>query len=609
MTVRTTRPSKPIRPDREDWLSEGEGPFRAHRSSLRCWAFFGLVVLASGGCRPAAGRPADPLVASYLDRYFAFYPSRATQAGRHEFDDRLETLTAPQRSAWLAFNRAFADSVLARLASQPNFDDRIDLDLLGRQIKRELFDLGTRDRPRRDPLFWSTPIAEATIFLLLRPERPLALRFRAARHRVEAIPGLAATAEASLATSGPSLVVPEFALLAAGQIKAAAVFYREGFVAAGASLPAIDLDSARVAGLAAARALDGLAGFCDSLATRATGNPRLGLDYSAVFALETGLDDPVDSVLAQAERDLELTVTEAARYGRSVWDSVLPGVAAPVDDRGALRLLFGAVARVRDSAVEPYLAYWQTLVPALEAFVRAHDLVTLPPDRTLVVGTSPPYFAGQSVGGVYGAGPFEPGAVTFLFVPVPGGSADAAGRASFFADFNRPFTKMIAAHELMPGHYLQGRIAAHGARPIRSIFADGVYTEGWGTFVERIMLEAGWGGPLEWLAHYKKQLENTARTIVDIRVHTKGLDRAGMVELVRDRAIQGDQLARNMWIRTLTTAPQITTYYLGNRQLRSIYLERKTQPGFVLGRFIDRMMSLGSVPISDYRQLVTAGPR
>ena len=168
---------------------------------------------------------------------------------------------------------------------------------------------------------------------------------------------------------------------------------------------------------------------------------------------------------------------------------------------------------------------------------------------------------------------------------------------------------MIAAHELMPGHDLQGRIAAHGARPIRSIFADGVYTEGWGTFVERIMLEAGWGGPLEWLAHYKKQLENTARTIVDIRVHTKGLDRAGMVELVRDRAIQGDQLARNMWIRTLTTAPQITTYYLGNRQLRSIYLERKTQPGFVLGRFIDRMMSLGSVPISDYRQLMTAGPR
>ena len=566
----------------------------------------GLAGLGSGGCRPATQSTADALVASYLDHYFALYPSRGTQAGRHEFDARLETLTAAELSAWLAFNQAIGESASTTLASGPSFDDRVDLDLLERQIKRERYDLVTRDRPRRDPLFWSTPIAEATIFLLLRPERPLATRFNAARQRVLALPGLAATARASLTSGDAARIVPEFATLASGQVRSAAAFYREGFIDAGASLPPAVLDSARAAGLVAAAALDVLAGFFDSLATRATGNARLGSDYPALFALETGIAEPVDSVLAEAERDLELTVTEAARYGRSVWDSVLPGVSPPVDDRQALRLLFGAVAVARDSVVEPYLAYWQSLVPALEAFVRAKDLATLPSDRTLAVGTSPPYFAGQSVGGVYGAGPFEPGAVTFLFVPVPSGSAGAAGRASFFADFNRPFTKMIAAHELIPGHYLQGRLAAHGSRPIRSIFADGVYTEGWGTFAERVMLEAGWGGPLEWLAHYKKQLENTARAIVDIRVHTKGLDRDGMVAFVRDRAIQGDQLAHNMWIRTLTTAPQITTYYLGNRQIRSIYLEAKQRPGFVLGRFIDRMMSLGAVPIPHYRRLVLA---
>ena len=574
---------------------------------FRSWTLFGLAVLAAGGCGPAS-RPqtAEGLVARYLDRYFAFYPSRATQAGRHEFDGRLETPTAESISGWVAFNRAIGDSVSAMLAAEPSFDDRIDLDLLDRQVRRELFDLVTRDRPRRDPLFWSTPIAEATVFLLLRPERPLAVRFNAARRRVEAMATLAATARATLATSDPSLIVPELAGLASGQVRSAADFYRTGFVAAGESLPAAVLDSARIAGIGAATALDRLAGFFDSLATTATGNARLGADYPAVFALETGIREPVDSVLAEASRDLEETVIEAARYGRSVWDSVLPGVAAPSDDRRALRLLFGAVTATRDSAVGPYLAYWQTLVPALEAFVRAKDLATLPPDRTLVVGTSPPYFAGQSVGGVYGAGPYEPGAVTFLFVPVPGGSADAEGRASFFADFNRPFTTMIAAHELIPGHYLQGRIAAHGARPIRAIFADGVYTEGWGTFVERVMLEAGWGGPLEWLAHYKKALENIARTIVDIRVHTQQLDRGAMVEFVRDQAIQGDQLARNMWMRTLTTAPQITTYYLGNRQIRSIYLELKARHGdrFVLRRFVDQMMSLGSVPIPQYRALM-----
>ena len=284
-------------------------------------------------------------------------------------------------------------------------------------------------------------------------------------------------------------------------------------------------------------------------------------------------------------------------------DTVVTDLQMPGMD--GLALLAAITARDPELPVILLTAHGSERVAVSAMKAGAFDYITKPPDldelRRLIARAT---VAGQSVGGVYGAGPFEPGAVTFLFVPVPSGAADAAGRASFFADFNRPFTKMIAAHELIPGHYLQGRLAAHGLRPIRSIFADGVYTEGWGTFAERVMLEAGWGGPLEWLAHYKKQLENTARTIVDIRVHTKGLSRDGMVALVRDRAIQGDQLARNMWQRTLTTAPQITTYYLGSRQIRSIYLEAKQRPGFVLGRFIDRMMSLGAVPIPHYRRLV-----
>ncbi len=569
------------------------------------------LLLAAVACRPAApDEAAGRLVTGYLDRYFAVYPTRATQAGRHEFDARLESLSTEQRSAWLAYNQAVSDSIETAMARGPAPDVRIDLELLHRQVGREVFDLVDRDRPRRDPLYWSAPLAEATLFLLLRGERPLAVRFAAARKRVEAIPDLARTARASLAGAPASEVVAEFAILAAGQIRSAAMFYRDGFGAAGASLPVAVLDSARLAGQGASRALDSLAAFFDSLAAQATGDARLGADYPALFARETGINDPVDSVLAQAERDLDVTVTEAAGYGRSVWDSVLPGVRQPPDDREALRLLFGAVSGIRDSVVAPYLAYWQSLVPALEAFVRANDLATLPAHRSLVVGTSPAYLAGQSVGGVYGAGPFEPNAVTFLFVPVPGGSANRSERASFFADFNRPFTRMIAAHELIPGHYLQGRIAAGVGRPVRAIFADGVYTEGWGTFVERLMLEAGWGGPLEWLAHYKKQLENIARTIVDIRVHTKGLDRGGLVDLVEGRAIQGSQLARNMWMRTLTTAPQITTYYLGNREIRSIYLEAKRRQGsdFVVGRFVDSMMSLGSVPIANYRSVVL-GPK
>ncbi len=561
-----------------------------------------VLIVAIQSASPA---PVPRLVDRYLASYFAFYPTRATQAGDTSRDAELEHFTPSRLAAWIRFNRAMGDSGRAALLASDR-DSRVDLHLMVRQTGRELFQFVNRRRAEDDPTFWVDPISEATVFLLLRPERSLAIRYAMARARVRQIPRYLRLAGAAFARLRPTRVAPEIVAGAADQLRAVAAFYRAGFVTAGSGLGQPVVDSAAVEGRAAALALEHGAAQLEALARRATGSPRLGADYAAVFRLETGVDDSLDLVLRRGERELTETRVEAARYARTVWDRVLPGRAMPSDDRDLLRAAFARLAEARDTEVGPYLAYWRGLVPQLEAFVRDHRIATIPDPRTLEVTTAPAFMAGQSVGGVFPAGPFAAEATTFLFVPVPSAGADSAGRARFFSDFNRPFTAMIAAHELMPGHYLQGKTAARGGHPIRAIFADPVYVEGWGTFAERVMLDAGWGGPLEWLAHYKKQLENAARLVVDIRVHAHGMSRDEMVRFVREEALQGEQLAANMWIRTLTTAPQITTYHLGDRQLRALMAAVREKEGtaFTVGRFMDRMMSLGSAPIGMYRELL-----
>jgi uncharacterized protein (DUF885 family) len=163
---------------------------------------------------------------------------------------------------------------------------------------------------------------------------------------------------------------------------------------------------------------------------------------------------------------------------------------------------------------------------------------------------------------------------------------------------------MIVAHELIPGHYTQLKYAAHHPRKIRALFADPVYVEGWGTFCERLLLDLGFGNSRARLAHLKKQMENIARTIVDIKVHTQGMTEAQVREFVTRDAFQGEQLARNMWMRTLTSAPQITTYFLGYDQIQSLYADVRRARGsaFVLRRFMDGMMELGPVPVAEYRR-------
>ena len=136
------------------------------------------------------------------------------------------------------------------------------------------------------------------------------------------------------------------------------------------------------------------------------------------------------------------------------------------------------------------------------------------------------------------------------------------------------------------------------------MFSDGVYVEGWGTFSERLMLDHGWGTPLARVAHLKKQLENLARTIVDIRIHRHGMDRDEMLRFLREEALQEGQFAINMWSRALTSSPPLTTYYLVKRDILELYEKwRAEHPRAPPLEFSDRMMSLGPVPVRHYRAL------
>ena len=260
------------------------------------------------------------------------------------------------------------------------------------------------------------------------------------------------------------------------------------------------------------------------------------------------------------------------------------------------------MAEDRDADIAPYAARWKADVVEIEKFVREKGIMTLPDPLTLTVGEAPDYFVGQSFGGVYPAGPYAPEANTILFLPVPPAGATPEQREAFFRDFNRPFSRMIVPHELIPGHYVQLKYAAQHPHKVRALFPDPVYVEGWGTFCERLLLDEGWGGALPRLAHLKKQLENIARTIVDIRVHTENISREEMVRFVKEEALQGEQLANNMWTRTLTSSPQITTYYLGYAKVTEVYEAARAAEGesFELRRFMDGMMELGPVRLEHY---------
>jgi hypothetical protein len=553
----------------------------------------------------SASGPVPALVDAYLADWFATFPSRATEAGRHEFDEKLESLPAERRAEWLEFNRRAAGRLRAALAA-PDLprEDRLDAELLLRQAERVVFEWGTRKRPERDPLFWTEILASAHVYLLVRDDLPFPERHRRARARAKQIPRLAAEARAALSRTPPSALSAELCRLAASQARAAAVFYREGFVGAAAPLGPEAAGETATTGTAAAASLDGFASFLESRAKTATGSPRLGSLYAENLRAATGVATPPEDLLAEAEAALEQKKKEAAAYGRTVWPEIFPGDPVPEGDTVVLGRLFARIAEDRARSVPEFVDDYRRLVEKVEAFLREKPVVTLPDPLTLRIDVSPAYFSGQSVGGVYPAGPYAPESKTLFFLPTPPDDATPAQRDAFFRDFNHNFNVMITPHEILPGHYLQAKWAARSPRKVRALFPDDVFVEGWGTFCERLLLDLGWGGPLPRLAHLKKQMENIARTIVDVRVHTKGMTREEVLRFVRVDALQDERFAANMWTRAITTSPQITTYWLGYRELRALYQEAKAArgPGFSLKEFLDGVLAVGPVPVARIRE-------
>lgn len=583
-----------------------------------CLAVLTLVFAACGGPSRAPetdkggrGPGADSargraVIRDYVERYLETYPSRATAEGRHDLDDRLESFSAESLAEWLELNRETA-AELRSLLERPGLDpdDRMDAELVLRRAEREAFEIGTLRTPWRDPLFWSGTAANATVLLLVREDLPLETRLASAVARARQLPRLAAEAMDALGGSDPADISAELSSLAAGQVSSSARFYREGFPgAAGEGRPELAAELAE-AGETAAAALEGLAAFLDELGERATGSPRLGDAYAESFRLGTGIEEPPGEVLKNALAALEEKKSETAAFGRSIWAEVFDGTPPPAGDLEVVRALFDRIAEDRAREPGEFEEDYRSLIDASIDFVRDEGVITLPEPMELVIGQSPSYFVGQSVGGVYPAGPWAaPEAPTLLFLPTPPPHLGDAQRDAFFRDFNHHFNTMITPHEFVPGHTLQLAWAARHPRKVRALFGDGVYIEGWGTFCERLMLDLGWGGPLDRVAHLKKQLENIARTIVDIRVHSEGMSRDEVLAFVRGEALQDEQFAANMWTRAITSTPQLTTYFLGYRQVHGLYEDVRAERGaaFDLRSFMDGMMELGPVPVARYRE-------
>jgi uncharacterized protein (DUF885 family) len=573
---------------------------------LRSRLTFAVIALAAAlAASPAAaaeaGGPAtafERLVHDYYERYLATHPEEATQLGDHRFDSRSGDVSA----AGVEADRALYRKTLAALQAVPAAglpaDDRVDRAILEADLRSRLFDLDELKTWQWQVTGYS-PV-EGIYLLVARDFAPLKQRLAAVDARLQAVPRIVAAAKANLVH--PPRVYTETAI---AQNKGAIAFLQDELEDDLKQEPSMRpvLAKSREEAIAALRAYG--VWLERDLLPRSDGDFRLGRAH-----FEQRLKFALDSDLG-ADRVLALALADAAATQKTMEQTALPLFRRYFPERSPDGLDGHALVRaVLDRIAETHpdndtiVAQARADLAEATAFVRAHDLVSVP-DEPIRVIVMPEFQRGAAVAYCDWAGPLEKHGATFYAISPTPADWSPARVASQFREYNSAALKDITVHEAMPGHYLQGAHAnaVHYRTLVRAMTGSGTFVEGWAVYAEQIMAEAGFGGDETRMEQLKVRLRVALNAILDHRIHVDGLAEPDAMRLMMETGYQEEGEAAGKWRRAEMSAGQLSTYFVGVQEMNALARDMQDRTGGDAKKARDAMLSHGSIATKYVRQL------
>src|SRR5436309_1662648 len=126
----------------------------------------------------------------YFDALFEWSPTLATSAGLHEYDARIEDLSASAFAKRIRKLKDLQAQLMRERAEGLNPDEAIDAEILDGQIKAELLDLETLQTWRRNPMNYAGLPGSAIDGLMKRNFAPASERLRWVIARLKGVPAI-----------------------------------------------------------------------------------------------------------------------------------------------------------------------------------------------------------------------------------------------------------------------------------------------------------------------------------------------------------------------------------------------------------------------------------
>ena len=261
-----------------------------------------------------------------------------------------------------------------------------------------------------------------------------------------------------------------------------------------------------------------------------------------------------------------------------------------------------ALDKVRSESVPPGGQVDVARRLALEAidYVEKKNLVSVPPLAADIWGWDMLSPERQKVA------PFFLGGET-LQIAYPADTMTQSEKIDSIRSNNEHFSRAVVHHELIPGHHLQGFMAARYSTQRRS-FRTPFFVEGWALWFEFLLYDEGFPrsaedrvGMLFWRMH------RCARIIFSLSFHLGTMTPEQCVQLLVDRVGHERWTAEGEVRRSFggEYSPLYqAAYMLGALQLRALHQELVTTGRMTNRAFHDRILREGPIPVEMLRALL-----
>ncbi len=550
---------------------------------------------------------------SYFEEHWKFYPTAATLAGYHNFDDKLEDFSEKNLEKRMEILDTFSQEFITKVdVTQMSPEGQIDHEMMRNAMDLEVLRNENLLPWEYSPIFYNEIFSRCVRSLFAKEFAPLETRAKNAVERLKDLPKLIKQAKENLKT--PPQLNTETAIK---QFSAILDFYKNTLPEMIKSAPADIQPKLNDALNKALPALEDYQNFLkNELLPRSTGNFRLGQQvHTRLLRLYLQNDIPLQDLINRANTDsrnirremfftcvpfykimnprIDLDNPPQGLTEDQLFNEVISHVMERITGRHVARNEY--IDKIKDSANE------------IKDFISNKQLINLP-DGNFDIEPMSGCSQGMTMVRTVAPGAYEnTGSLSIQISPICE-DWDEEQTNSFLTEYNNSYLYFWTVRSVYPGEFIP--LLQTGKHPslVRKLYPNKALIKSWPITLEELLVTSGFGD--YDLRLRLNQLKNMLKMVLDfqldINIHQGGMTKDQAMRYLTLNGFQTQAEAERKWNSIILNPCDAVFAYVGYQEILDMENEYRSLKGESFDRkeFSDKLLSYGALPLRHLKKKI-----